>query len=217
MSFRSNLFIIKTMNLLSAEQKIALIFQKDNNIIEMICTIEKVLDDRLELALPQYFMRYIDKLQVGARLTVKVFTKLGTIDFNTVIITSPLEDEFYIELDYNAIKLTSGEKIPVVNAIEDIDIETDKDIISTSTIELSTEHVKFTSSKRKYAINDVIRGTLALPEDYGIIYFEAVISEIDTVFDDEYKATFTTITEEDKQNLLYYMYMYSKDTEQDDL
>ena len=73
------------MNLLSKEQKIALIFQKGDNLIEIICTIEKIYDDRLELALPQYFMRYIDSLQVNSSVTAKVFTKFGTIDFNSVI------------------------------------------------------------------------------------------------------------------------------------
>ena len=205
------------MNLLSKEQKIALIFQKGDNLIEIICTIEKIYDDRLELALPQYFMRYIDSLQVNSRVTAKVFTKLGTIDFNSVIIKSPLEDEFVIEFDYNAIKLTAGEDIPVVAAVEPIFIQKDNDNISTKTLHLSTEYIKFASSKYKFSINDVIDATLNLPEDYGIIKFKAIISEIDDVFDDEYKATFSTITEIDRQNLLYYMYMYSKDTEQDDL
>lgn len=205
------------MNLLSEEQKIALIFQKGENLIEILCTIEKIYDDRLELALPQYFMRYIDSLQVNSKVTAKVFTKLGTIDFNSVIIKSPLEDEFVIELDYNALKLTTGENIPMVAAVEPIYIQKDDENLSTTTLQLSTEYVKFTSSKLKFNINDVINATLNLPGDYGIINFKAIISEIDDVFDDEYKASFTTITEIDKQNLLYYMYMYSKDIEQDDL
>ena len=205
------------MNLLSEEQKIALIFQKGDALIEMLCTIEKIYDDRLELALPQYFMRYIDSLQVGSKVTAKVFTKLGTIDFNSVIIKSPLEDEFIIELDYNALKLTPGEDIPVIAAVEKIFIQSDNESMSTKTLQLSTEYIKFTSSKQKFNINDVIEGTLNLPKDYGIINFKAIISEIDDVFDNEYKATFTTITELARQDLLYYMYMYTKDTEQDDL
>ena len=205
------------MNLLSEEQKIALIFQKGDALIEMLCTIEKIYDDRLELALPQYFMRYIDSLQVGSKVTAKVFTKLVTIDFNSVIIKSPLEDEFIIELDYNALKLTPGEDIPVIAAVEKIFIQSDNESMSTKTLQLSTEYIKFTSSKQKFNINDVIEGTLNLPKDYGIINFKAIISEIDDVFDNEYKATFTTITELARQDLLYYMYMYTKDTEQDDL
>ena len=75
-------------------------------------TINKLYDDRMELILPQYFMRYIDFLQVGKRLTAKAFSKFGTVDFNTLIISSPLEDSFLIELDYNSIKLNSADTIP---------------------------------------------------------------------------------------------------------
>ena len=75
------------MDLLTEEQKITLIFQKGATMVEMVCAIEKVFDDRLEITLPQYFMRYIELLQVGNRLTAKAFSKLGTIDFNTVIIS----------------------------------------------------------------------------------------------------------------------------------
>ena len=78
------------MDLLLEGQKINLYFQKDSNIVEMVCSIEKVFDDRLEIVLPQYFMRYIEYLQAGRKITAKVFSKLGTIDFNSVIITSPL-------------------------------------------------------------------------------------------------------------------------------
>lgn len=100
------------MDLLSEGQKLNLYIQKSDSIVEMVCSIEHVFDDRLEVALPQYFMRYIEYLQTGCRLTVKAFSKLGTIDFNTVVISSPLEDNFAIELDYNAMKLTPSSEIP---------------------------------------------------------------------------------------------------------
>ena len=75
------------MDLFTEGQKLTLFFQKDTNMVEMTCTIDKVLDDRLALILPQYFMRYIEFLQVGKNLTAKAFSKIGTIDFNTVIIS----------------------------------------------------------------------------------------------------------------------------------
>ena len=65
------------MDLFSEGQKLTLFFKKDSNMVEMTCAIEQVFDDRLSLLLPQYFMRYIDFLQVGAQLTAKAFSKLG--------------------------------------------------------------------------------------------------------------------------------------------
>lgn len=212
LSFFFNLIIILTMDLLTEGQKITLIFTKNTSMVEMVCSIEKVFDDRLEIILPQYFMRYIECLQVGAKLTAKAFSKLGTIDFNTVIISSPLEDNFTIELDYNSMKLTPGEELPVINVIEVLQVKTGKETMKLKTIELSTEYVKFTSDK-KFELEEFIEGTLFLPADYGIIEFKALITEIDPVFDNEYTATFSTMTESARQGLLYYMYMYNTNSD----
>ena len=106
------------MDLFTKGQKITLFFQKASNMVEIACEIEKVYDDRLVLALPQYFMRYIEFLQTNKKITAKAFSKFGTLDFNSVVITSPLEDNFCIELDYNSVKLTPGEDIPYIRAIE---------------------------------------------------------------------------------------------------
>ena len=66
------------MDLFTEGQKLALFFRKNSSIIEMTCVIEKVYDDRLDLTLPQYFMRYIEFLQVGSEFMAKAFSKLGT-------------------------------------------------------------------------------------------------------------------------------------------
>lgn len=196
------------MDLLSEGQKLNLYIQKAPNIVEMVCSIEHVYDDRLEVALPQYFMRYIEYLQTGCRLTAKAFSKLGTIDFNTVVISSPLEENFAIELDYNAMKLTPSSDIPVIDAIEIIQINQPEGVLQFKTFEISTSYVKFYSDK-KFKLSDIIEGSLILPKDYGIIKFKAVISEIDAVFDNEFTAKFMIMSENDRQNLLYYMYIYS--------
>ena len=183
------------MDLFTEGQKLTLFFQKDSNMVEMTCSIETVLDDRLNLQLPQYFMRYVEFLQVGRKMTAKIFTKLGTVDFNTVVIYSPLEDNFTIEMDRNSMRLTTGDQIPVVRAVENLDINFKEQSYKVRTFELSTEFM----------------GAIALPKDYGIINFRGVISGKDPIYDNEYTATYITMTEKDKQTLLYYMYMYSKD------
>lgn len=179
--------------------------------VEMVCNIEKVFNDRLNLVLPQYFMRYIENLQVGKKVTAKAFSKLGTLDFNTIIISSPLEDTFTIELDYNSIKLTPGDDIPYIGAIEPIEITTQDKSFKLKTFELSTNYVKFYSDQ-KFEINDMINCSLILPKDYGIIDFKATVSEIDEIYENEYTAVYTTMTEVARQTLLYYMYMYAKDS-----
>lgn len=196
------------MDLITEGQKLTLFFQKASNMVEMSCTIEKVYDDRIDLTLPQYFMRYVEFLQVGNTLTAKAFSKLGTVDFNTIIISSPLEDSFTIELDYNSVKLTTGEELPVIQSIEVLEILNKDFVAKLKTFEISTEYIKFNSDK-PIQIGAELNCALILPKDYGIINFKAVVSEIDEIYDNEYTAVYQTMTEAARQSLLYYMYMYS--------
>lgn len=200
------------MDLFTEGQKITLFFQKDANMVEMTCSIEKIFNDRLHLVLPQYFMRYIEFLQVGKKITAKAFSKLGTIDFNTIVIASPLEDNFTIEMDYNSLRLTSGEFLPTIRAVEHLEIKQDDSSLKVKSFEISTEYIKFYSDK-EFSIKEEINGVLFLPKDYGIINFRATVTERDPIYENEYTAIFITMTEQDRQTLLYYMYMYSKDSD----
>ena len=200
------------MDLFTEGQKLTLFFVKENSMVEMICSVDKVFDDRLELILPQYFMRYINHLQVGNKLTAKAFSKLGTVDFNTIIISSPLEEAFVIELDYNSVRLTTGDQIPVIRAVEHLEIINAGSILRLKTFEISTDYIKFTSDK-KLQIGNSIDCVLNLPQDYGIINFKATISDIDPIYENEYTAVYVTMTEATRQTLLYYMYMYTKDND----
>lgn len=200
------------MDLFKPEQKLSISFEKGGNLVEILCKISKVFDDRLEIELPPYFMRYIEFLETGKKLTAKVFSKLGTIDFNTVVITSPLEDNFSIEIDYNAMKLTPGEEIPVIEAVELVNATVGENLVKLSTFEISTEYIKFNSDK-KFSEGQSFDCELILPKNHGIIKFRATVVEIDPVYDDEYKAVYSNMTEEDRQTLLYYMYLYSNNTD----
>ena len=196
------------MDLLKSGQKLNIYFEKDGNLVEIACVISSVLDDRLVIDLPQYFMRYIEYLDVGCQLTAKVFSKLGTIDFNTVVISSPLEEEFSVELDYNAMKLTPNNEIPVVNAMETLNMQIGDGVEKFRTFVLSTEFVKFYSD-RTFQVGEAYDCEIVFPKSYGTISFRGTISEVDPVYDNEYTAVYSNMTEEDRQNLLYYMYLYS--------
>ena len=192
--------------------RLNLCFQKEGNLVEITCVIAQVLDDRLVIELPPYFMRYIEYLEVGHRLTVKVFSKLGTVDFNTIVITSPLEDNFSVELDYNAMKLTPGEEIPFVSAIEMMTLKSEDTTMTVKTFELSTEYVKFYSDK-PLSIDQIFDCELILPKNYGTIICKISIKEVDQVYDNEYTAVYSMMSEENRQALLYYMYLYSNNSD----
>lgn len=201
------------MDLFKIGQKLSLFIEDGNKLIEIRSTISGLLEDRMVVELPQYFMRYINFLQVGCKLTVKVFSKMGTVDFNTVVIASPLEDNFCIEMDYNAMKLTPSEEMPVVDAMEPMVIRAgEENETSVKTFELATEHVKFYSDN-KLNIDDSFNCELSLPKDYGTIKFKATVTDVDPVYDNEYTAVYSNMTEDDRQTLLYYMYLYANSTD----
>ena len=197
------------MDLLKQGQKISLNIIKQETLVEIIGIINDVFDDRLVVELPPYFMRYIEYLDVGCVLTAKIFSKLGTIDFNSIVICSPLEEgHLVIELDVNALKFTPGDKLPVIDSIENLKIMHKEGIINTQSFELSTEHIKFYSDK---VLNkdESFDCELVLPPDYGTITFKVTITNRDVVYENEYTASFFSMTEQDRETLLYYMYSYA--------
>ena len=202
------------MELIKVGQKLNISFPKEDKIVEITATISGIYDDRLVIELPQYFMRYIEYLEVGEPLTIKVFSKIGTVDFNTIVISSPLEDEFSVELDYNAMKLTPTEEIPMVEAVEVMNVIFGEQVFRVNTFEIATKYVKFYSDC-SFEVGDEIECGLILPEKCGIIKFKGRISFVDPVYDNEFTVSYTMMTEEDRQTLLYYMYLYSNDVDDD--
>ncbi len=201
-----------SMELLKQGQKLSILFQKESTIVEIACTISQILEDRIAIELPPYFMRYIEFLDVGCKLTVKAFSKIGTVDFNTIVITSPLEDEFSVELDYNALKLTPGEELPVIEAMETLNIVKDEKTFKVSTFEISTSYLKFTCDY-DFKEEDSFECELILPKDYGIIHFKGTVTYVDPVYDNEFTISYMSMVEEDRRALLYYMYLYSNNSD----
>ena len=201
------------MDLIQEGQKISISFQKEGNFVEIFCIIAKVLEDRLIIDLPQYFMRYIEFLEAGKTLTAKVFSKIGTVDFNTIVISSPLEDEFSIEFDEDALKLTEGEEIPVISDILPLKIKKGDFECTVKTFEISTEYLKFYSNK-PFEVEESFDCSLILAKDYGTIKFVATVTNRDEVYNNEYTVSYSQMNEYDRQTLLYYMYVYTNDSEQ---
>ena len=200
------------MELIKVGQKLNISFPKEDKIVEITAAISGIYDDRLVIELPQYFMRYIEYLEVGEPLTIKVFSKIGTVDFNTIVISSPLEDEFSVELDYNAMKLTPTEEIPMVEAVNVMNVTFGEQVFRVNTFEIATKYVKFYSDY-SFEVGNEIECGLILPEKCGIIKFKGQISFVDPVYDNEFTVSYTMMTEEDRQTLLYYMYLYSNDVD----
>ena len=197
------------MELIHSGQKISINIEKNDRIVEIIGTINEVLDDRLLVDLPQYFMRYIEYLEVGKPLTAKIFSKMGTIDFNTVVISSPLETAFTIELDYNAVRLTPDEEVPAIEAMEILKVTRENNsVLTLKTTNISIEKI-ICLCNDSMEVEEKLNCELILPKDYGTITFKATVIKRDIVYDNEYTLSCYGMSEENRQSLLYYMYMYT--------
>ena len=204
------------MDLIQSGQKISLNIIKQDTVVEIIGTINEVLDDRLIIELPPYFMRYVEYLDVNCILMAKIFSKLGTIDFNSIVIASPLEEgNLEIEFDINAIKFTQGNEIPFIESIENLVIKTENGEMNTQTFIISTDYIKFYSDE-ELTLGDNFDCELKLPKDYGTIKFKVTVIEKDIIYDTEYKATIFSMNEQDRETLLYYMYVYANNTPAND-
>lgn len=203
------------MDLLKEGQKLAINIQKGDTLVEINGKISELHDDRMSIELPPYFMRYIEYLETGKLLTIKVFSKFGTIDFNTVVIYSPLEEgNFEVELDYNSMKLTNGDELPVISSLETLKIKSCEDYVITKTFELSTDYMKFYYDTQ-LNVDDQLECQLILSDGCGTISFRATVTEVDNIYDNEYKASLYSMTEQDRENLLYYIYLYANNSEQE--
>ena len=196
------------MELIHSGQKISINIMKDDKLVEIIGKIDEVFDDRMSVELPNYFMRYVEYLEVAKPLSVKIFSKLGTVDFNTVVITSPLEDHFTVELDYNAIKLTPDSEMKSIDSIETLKLKNNDTVLTVKTTDISIEKIVLISST-PLEVEQKFDCELILPEDYGTILFKATVTKRDLVYDNEYTISCYGMSEENRQSLLYYMYMYS--------
>ena len=94
-----------TMGLIQINQKAKIIFDSEGHKVELDYTVDDVLFDRIRLVFTKSFMRYLDYLEAGNELLIKVFAPQGVIQFHSMVISSPLEKFFEIEYDEDAINL----------------------------------------------------------------------------------------------------------------
>jgi len=107
-------------------------------------------------------------------------------------------------------KLNTGAEVSKISAVEKLELKKKDDVLTFKTIEISTSYIKFYADK-KLNLEEFYDCNLFLPKGYGIINFKGVISEVDSVYDNEYTLRYSMLDEESVQKILYYMYMYTKD------
>ncbi len=134
------------MALFQENQKAKIIFEADDKIVEMDCYIEKIYFDRLKLILPKAASRYNPYLKAGKKITINVFSHLGILEQESIIITSPLEKEFTVEYDIDAIEINNRRRIKRYSASCDLIIFRPLlGNIETQIIDISTRGLRYYS------------------------------------------------------------------------
>ena len=195
------------MSLVREGQKLNLIFSKDNKTVEITCVISEVLYDRLIVELPKSFMRYINYLATGCEVSVRVFSTVGLLAFNSIIINGGLEDIFSIEYDESIVRMEPYADSQPVEEILEMTIKDVKNALSYSakSIEIGAKGVKFLCES-PLNLETVYDFVLMTDEEYGNIEFSGLINSVDPVFTNEYIMSYTKISGNDRQNILRFIY-----------
>ena len=195
------------MNLVREGQKLNLIFNKDDRLVEITCSVSAVEFDRLIVELPKSFMRYINYLSTGCTVSVRVFSSVGLLAFNSIIINGGLEDIFSIEYDENLVRLEPYMESTPLEEILEMSIKDVKKatVYSAKTIEIGAKGIKFICEKNLEQ-NTIYDFVLMAGEEFGNIEFSGLINSRDEVFPDEYMMSYTKISANDRQNILRFIY-----------
>lgn len=72
---------------------------------ELSCTLKNIYKDRIALNTPKEIMNYVDYLQEGDDVSVKIFTPSGVKAYDAIVLNSPLEEDFVVEFVDNYIEI----------------------------------------------------------------------------------------------------------------
>src|SRR5574344_618315 len=192
------------MDLFQVNQKTQIIFEAIDKVIEMDCYIEKIYYDRIALALPKAFSRYSDYLKVSKEIKIMVFSHAGIVSFDSIIITSPMENEFTVEYDPDSVKIQNARKSPRYPVSCELTIFRPLvGNIDTRLIDISARGVRF------YSDFPLDAGTefdcrVTLSEKAGKILFKGKVLDNKGLPTGVYRMIIDKIAYKDKQILLDY-------------
>lgn len=192
------------MGLFQENQKAKIIFEADDKVVEMDCYIEKIYYDRLKLKLPKAANRYTPYLKTGNKLTLNVFSHAGVIVQDSIILNSPLEKDFIIEYDMDAVKIENRRRKKRYSANCDLIIFRPLlGNIETQLIDLSTSGLRYYSDIPLEAGSEFDCKLILKPTDAKIL-FKGRILDNKGLPAGVYRMFINKIAYKDKQRLLDY-------------
>jgi len=183
------------------ENQLTKLFFKDaeDSEKELNCSIKKVYNDRISLNFPKEIIEYVDYLQEGDDISVKIFTPLGIKAYDAIVLNSPLENDFVIEFVENYIEI-QRRKYLRMDFEAKVLIEVGREKIVTYTIDIGGGGIRF-SCENSFEPNQTVSCYIFLPE-YSVIQAQGIIIKENHLKENEYVIFFTKIDEKDRTKLL---------------
>lgn len=187
---------------IKVDQKAKISFKMDEDSEkEFECRVKEVQKDRLSLEFPKEILEFADYLEEGSELPIKIFTPTGVNMFDTIVINSPLEDDFVIEYVENSTKIQRREYSRVPIDAKVIISRADKVNIVTRTIDISGGGIRF-FSKDRFVPGEQAGIFLYLPYEPSSIRGEGVIIYKEYPVENEYVLLFTNIDEKERERII---------------
>ncbi len=152
----------------------------------IICVIKEIENDRVSLVFPEEDQHLIKNLPEGKELEAVIYTDSGIFAFDSVVINSPLEHDFIIELpdEKNHIQRRDYIRVPL-NV--DLILKNNVTEIRTRTINIGGGGIRFLV-KQELKTNDIWDFILYLPDEttakgkgivlYSIMQGKTIVSVI---------------------------------------
>lgn len=163
------LFTIKDMGDIKPNQKVKLFLDSMDVIID--CSVKSHDNDRIVLDFDKNILEYAEYLQEGDEIGVKIFTPVGIIVFDSMILNSPLEKEFVIECVESSPKVQRREYARVPFQTKIILEKSNKTLLIAQTIDISGGGIKFLTKEEDnnaFLPEEKVKITLYMPEEKSI-------------------------------------------------
>lgn len=166
---------------------------------ELECSIKKVYADRISLNFPKDIIDYVDYLQEGDEVNVKIFTPSGIKMFDAIILNSPLEPEFIIEFVEDYLEIQRRQYLRMEFSTK-ILIERARSNIVTHTYDIGGGGLRF-FYEGSLENKEIVNCRLFLP-DMPSVPFQGIIIKEKHLKENEYVLMFTKIEENDRDKII---------------
>lgn len=188
------------MDIIRENQLVKLFFKDaEGSEKELNCTIKRIYKDRISLIPPEETIDYVDYLQEGDDISVKIFTPAGIKAYDAIVLNSPLEDNFVIEFVENYIEIQRRKYLRMDYEAKVL-IQEGFTKVVTQTIDIGGGGIRF-ASETPFNPNQTVTCHLFLPE-YPVIQAQGIIIKEKHLKENEYVIFFTKISENDRTKIL---------------